>query len=568
MDARGIAARLYDLPTAQRRAVIALVLALTVAASWWAVIDVSPDFPVSIWFPGSAAAVITVLVSRGRRVVVAVLVGVVLVMVGVGAGRPINVSIAYGLAIGLEAWVVARMLTRGRPHASMHNLEQMGWFLVSSTVGVLPVVVVAGAGASFVSGANPLLVGAALLASHLSAIVALVPIVLVPLNERFTKPVWEPILQSITLLGLTVVVFGPAAPLGITFLLLTTLMWSAARFPPVWVAVQTIGLATAATVATSLCVGPFAVLLQDDPRGSLFALQLFLLTHATAGLFVAAQSAEWRTTAAELAVRERDAVRVADELRELNQQKDHFIASVSHELRTPVTSILGFAETLTESEQQDAETALSGRIIYRNARRLADVIEDVLELSQLTTRSSTRPPAELDACKLVTECVEDATGLVSAARGVHVDLVLPEHPVVIIGVAQDLMRVCANLLSNAVKFSPEGGTVTVTLNDDDANELELRISDEGPGIPIAEQEAVWDRFYRVQSPRHSDVPGTGLGLPIVRALVLQRIGGSIELHSDGEHGTTMVVRVPRHRVTLGRPGSAAALPSSDQGAGE
>lgn len=500
--------------------------------------------------------------------VVAVLVGVVLVMVGVGAGRPINVSIAYGLAIGLEAWVVARMLTRGRPHASMHNLEQMGWFLISSTVGVLPVVVVAGAGASFVSGVNPILVGAALLASHLSAIVALVPIVLVPLRERFTKPVWEPIFQSVTLLGLTVVVFGPAAPLAITFLLLTTLMWAAARFPPVWVAAQTIGLATAATVATSLGVGPFAVLLQDDPRGSLFALQLFLLTHATAGLFVAAQSAEWRTTAAELAVRERDAMRVADELRELNQQKDHFIASVSHELRTPVTSILGFSEQLTEQDQADAETALAGRIIYRNARRLADVIEDVLELSQLTTTASVRPATELDARRILIDCVEDATGLVAPGRNVNVEVQAPEHPVIMIGVEQDLTRVCANLLSNAVKFSPVGGTVTVALTDDDPDDVELRVTDEGPGIPLADQEAVWDRFYRVQSPRHKDVPGTGLGLPIVRALVVQRMGGSIELHSDGEQGTTMIVRVPRRRDAVGRTEQRGAENAATENAGD
>jgi two-component system, OmpR family, phosphate regulon sensor histidine kinase PhoR len=168
-----------------------------------------------------------------------------------------------------------------------------------------------------------------------------------------------------------------------------------------------------------------------------------------------------------------------------------------------------------------------------------------------------RPPAELDARRLVMECVEDASGLVSPARGVHVEVVAPEHPVMIIGVAQDITRVCANLLSNAFKFSPEGGAVTVTLVDDDPDEIELRVSDEGPGIPLAEQEAVWDRFYRVQSPRHSDVPGTGLGLPIVRALMQQRIGGSIELQSDGVQGTTMIMRAPRRRVALGRPGTTA-----------
>lgn len=544
MDARGIAARIYDLPTGQRRAVIALLLALTVGASWWAVIAVTPDLPVSIWFPGSAAAVITVLVSRGRRVVVALLVAVALTLVGTGSGRSLEVSLAYGIAIGLEAWVVAQMLTRGRPHAFLRNLDQLGWFLISSTVGVLVVVVVAGAGASIVSGASPLLIGAALLTSHLSAVVALVPIALVSISERMWRPRWELILQSFTLLGLTVVVFGPAAPLGITFLLLTTLMWAAARFPPVFVSVQTILLATAATVATSLNVGPFAVLLYDDLRGSIFALQLFILTHAAAGLFVAAQSAEWRATAAELADRERDALSIAHQLSQLNAQKDDFISAVSHELRTPVTSILGFSEQVVDA-QLDLETQQAGRIIYRNARRLADVIEDVLELSQLSTaQASTRPATHVDVGVLLRDCVDDTMGLASTTGDVRVELKLPDNPVVIQAVEQDLIRVVSNLVTNAVKFSPRGGTVTVTLTEAEES-LSLSVSDEGPGIPLDEQEAVWERFYRVQSPQHRDVPGTGLGLPIVRSLVEHRIGGTITLVSDGVHGTTMVVQIPR-----------------------
>ncbi len=544
MDARGIAARIYDLPTAHRRAVIALLLGVTVGASWWAVIAVTPDLPVAIWFPGSAAAVITVLVSRGRRVLVAILVAVALTVVGIAGGRSIELSIAYGIAIGAEAWVVAQMLTRGRPHATMRDLNQMGWFLISSAAGVLVLVVVAGAGASIFEGANPALIAAALLTSHLSAIVALVPIVLVPLNERLVTPVWEPILQSFTLVVLTVVVFGPAAPLAITFLLLTTLMWAASRFPPVVVAVQTIGLATAATVATALDVGPFAVLIHGDLRNAIFALQLFVLTHAAAGLFVAAQSAEWRATTAELAERERDALSIAHKLSQLNAQKDVFISAVSHELRTPVTSILGFSEQVIDAHL-DPETEQAGRIIYRNARRLADVIEDVLELSRLSTaQASTRPPTLVDMGALLQDCVDDIIGLASTAGEVRVELELPESPVVIQAVEQDLIRVVSNLVTNAAKFSPQGGRVTVILTEaEDA--VSVSISDEGPGIPLDEQEAVWERFYRVHSPAHRDVPGTGLGLPIVKTLVEHRIGGTISLISDGAHGTTMVVQIPR-----------------------
>lgn len=567
MDARGIAARINDLDALPRRSLIALLIAAVFGVAVWSLNVQSPGLPTALWWPAMGVAVIAVLASRGRRLAILVPIFVVTSTANVLGGRPFELAISYGFANIIEAWLVVWLLTRGRRHAEFVTLKHLGRFVLSIAAGPIAFAVVAALSAVVVVGADPLTLGLTFVTSHASALFVVVPLALVPLTVPLRAPRWEPVAQTLALVFLIVVVFVFLPAYALTFLIITTLMWGGFRLPPLVPAVQTLVLALVSVALTSAFLGPFGLLIADDLRGGVIALQLFMMTHAAAGLFVSAQSAEWFSSTAALAERERDATRVANDLRELNRQKDHFIASVSHELRTPVTSILGFAETLTEPDPTDAETALAGRIIYRNARRLADVIEDVLELSQLTTQSSTRPPAELDARQLVTECVEDATGLVAPARGVHVDLVLPEHPVVIIGVAQDLTRVCANLLSNAVKFSPEGGTVTVTLNDDDTDELELRISDEGPGIPLAEQEAVWDRFYRVQSPRHSDVPGTGLGLPIVRALVQQRIGGSIDLYSDGEHGTTVVVRAPRRRVTLGRPSSAAAPPSRDQDAG-
>ena len=244
--------------------------------------------------------------------------------------------------------------------------------------------------------------------------------------------------------------------------------------------------------------------------------------------------------------REQLALAVADDLRRLNEQKDDFIASVSHELRTPVTSILGFAEQLEESLLQ-AQDQQATRIIARNARRLADVIQDVLELSKLSAvGAAPRAAAQLDLVELVRHSAEEASGL-SPAREVRVDLTAPEHPVMIVGVSQDIARVCANVLSNAVKFSPDGGTVRMSVIDDGDEMVEIRVVDEGPGIPAAELPHVWERFYRVQTERHREVPGTGLGLPIVKGLVETRIGGTIELESDGETGTTVILRIPRER---------------------
>ncbi len=562
MDARGIAARISDLPPLGRRVLIGALLLATFAVSWGSVSVQSPDLQIALWWPAAGVGFLTVLASRGRRIMVSVLLAALITVANLLGDRPLALALAYGIANAVELWIVVRLLTRGRAHAQFTTLPQIGWFLVSVSVGAGVFAMLAGGAASVVTGADPLISAFSLLTSHGSALFVIGPLALVPLTVPLRVPRWEPVVQSIALVVITVVVFAPAQTLALTFLILPVLMWAGYRLPPLLLAVQTLGLAIAATVATSIGLGPFAVLLENDLRVAIIALQLFLMTHAAAGLFASGQRADWQLSARALVERERDAVQVAAELLQLTRQKDDFIASVSHELRTPVTSILGFAEQLTEGDL-DAESRQVSRIIYRNARRLSDVIEDVLELSQLTTTTvSTRPAVEIDARELLRNCVEDATGLLAPGRDVQVDLRVPDHGVVIQGVEQDLTRVCANLLSNAIKFSPAGGTVTVTLADL-GDTLELRIADEGPGIPVAEQDAVWERFYRVQSDQHREIPGTGLGLPIVRALVRQRMGGDVTVHSDGVYGTAMVVRVPHTKSTAQQSARAFDQPLTE-----
>lgn len=365
---------------------------------------------------------------------------------------------------------------------------------------------------------------------------------------------WEPIAQTTALVLLTVVVFAPAQTLALTFFIITTLMWGAYRLPPAVPAVQTILLAFAATAATELGIGPFAILAEGDVRAAIFSLQLFIMTHAAAGVFVSGQAHDWNATTDALAARQRDAQQVAEDLRHLNQQKDDFISAVSHELRTPVTSIMGFSEELLDDDR-DPDVRQAGQIIYRNARRLADVIEDVLELSRLSTqRASSRVAERVDVSRLLQHSIEDTLGIVPPERGVRVELSGAEHPIAIEAVEQDLVRVCSNLLANAIKFSPPGGLVTVGVRAH-PDGVEITIADEGPGIPLDEQAEIWERFYRVQSTAaHRAVPGTGLGLPIVRSLMEARIGGTVDLVSDGEHGTTVTVRIPR------QPPATSAIP--------
>lgn len=559
MDARGLAARLYDLPALPRRILIAALIVVAVVVARLSLIAISADAPIALWWPAIGVLFFAVLASRGRRLAVS---GVVVVAVAVGnvlGGQSLELSLAYGVTNAIEVWVVVRILTGGAAHAKFTTLVQIGRFLISVAIGALLFSIMTAAVAALLAGADPALVATSLITSHASALFAIAPLALVSPSVPLRVPAWEPLVQTLALVFLTVVVFALAGGLALTFLIITTLMWGAYRLPPMTVALQTVGLAVAATLATGTGIGPFALLIDTDQRGAIFALQLFIMTHAAAALFVSGQSADWHRAADSLAARERDATLVADELLQLNAQKDDFISAVSHELRTPVTSILGFSEQLVDAHL-DPDTDQAGRIIHRNARRLADVIEDVLELSRLsTTEGSTRPPADLDLRRLIGECIDDTVVLVPAALAVTVERRLPDEPVIIHAVEQDLVRVFSNLLTNAVKFSPAEGRVVVTLDAPAASAwVEVRIDDEGPGIPLAEQEAVWERFYRVQSPRHREVPGTGLGLPIVRALVEHRVGGQVTLSSDGMSGTSVVVRIPRSPLSIAPPTQSVA----------
>lgn len=233
-------------------------------------------------------------------------------------------------------------------------------------------------------------------------------------------------------------------------------------------------------------------------------------------------------------VHEREA---ADRLRALGAQKDEFVSSVSHELRTPVTSILGYAEELAEADLPDAERH-SVDVIARNARRLADLVEDLLTVSREAGQAAGATTA-VDLHSAIAACVNDLRAIAERAH-VTVELHDDARPVVSAD-RRGVDRVLVNLLANAIKFTPPGGRIDITTSAV-GKVGRVEIADTGRGIPPSEVEKVFDRFYRVKG-EHEFVPGTGLGLPIVRDLVT-RMGGTVELRSDGKTGTQAVVEFP------------------------
>ena len=231
-------------------------------------------------------------------------------------------------------------------------------------------------------------------------------------------------------------------------------------------------------------------------------------------------------------------------LQELDRAKDSFIATVSHELRTPLTSIVGYLEVMTEGALGDlpvgVEAGLS--VIERNAVRLRDLVEDLLTLSAYDADVVRIDRQPVNLVGLVRECRRT---LLPLAHDKSVDLRLVAEtglPSVLVDPAH-FERVVQNLLGNAVKFSRPGGRVTVRLTADD-DHVVLSVADTGIGIPAEEQEQVFARFFRSSLSMAEEIQGAGLGLALVQTVV-EWHGGTVQVDSVEDEGTTVTVRLPR-----------------------
>ncbi len=229
-----------------------------------------------------------------------------------------------------------------------------------------------------------------------------------------------------------------------------------------------------------------------------------------------------------------------ERLRELDRMKDEFVALVSHELRTPLTSIIGYVQLLRDERASGLDTDHFAEVIERNAERLLHLVGDLLFLSQMQSGQLALELRETDLAGLAGQAVEE--GRPEADRK-HIDLVLSAAPVPRSAVDPTrIAQLLGNLITNAVKFTPEGGTVEVGLAAD-GGEAVLSVADTGIGIPAADRERVFERFYRTETATRRVIPGSGLGLTISRAIV-DAHRGTITVRSDGKHGSTFTVRLP------------------------
>jgi signal transduction histidine kinase len=233
------------------------------------------------------------------------------------------------------------------------------------------------------------------------------------------------------------------------------------------------------------------------------------------------------------------------ELRRLDSLKSQFVSVAAHELRTPLSSIQGYVEMLLDGDLGRLTGAQheSLQIVARSADRLMAITRNLLDLTRIETGTILLVLRPVDLGALLSAVVEENRPELTA----HDHLLLVEQSAGLPPALCDEARaaqIIANLLSNAAKYSSRGGKIEVRLDRDEREGfLRVSVADDGPGISQEDQEQLFTLFFRGRSAQQSGEPGTGLGLPITKALV-ELHGGRVWLESRPGSGSTFYVTLP------------------------
>jgi signal transduction histidine kinase len=254
------------------------------------------------------------------------------------------------------------------------------------------------------------------------------------------------------------------------------------------------------------------------------------------------------------------AVREREQLMELERLKSQFLSLVSHELRTPLSSIKASAEVLLSTAPTDSSEAHIRllRNIDRSSDRLGALITDLLDLTRLEGGRLELHRELVDIREIAEEALATVRPLADARRQA-LTVSRDGQPCLVFGDRRRLEQVALNLLTNAVKYGRVGGRIWLLVRRASGRAIRLEVRDDGPGIRESEQRNVFERFYRPDTDETRRATGTGLGLPIARALT-ELHGGKIELRSEAGRGSTFVVTLPE--ATAAESGEPPALASS------
>lgn len=223
-----------------------------------------------------------------------------------------------------------------------------------------------------------------------------------------------------------------------------------------------------------------------------------------------------------------------------------FSANVSHELKTPLTSISGFAEIIQDGLVQEEDIRKFAGRIYREAQRLIQLVEDTIKISQLDEGENPYEWEKVDAYTVVKNVCGNLKEI-AAKKNVH--LFIDGETLIFCTVRPILEEVIYNLCDNGIKYNREDGTVSIHLREFE-DSVEIRVKDNGIGIPREDCSRVFERFYRVDKSHSKAIGGTGLGLSIVKHGVTF-LGGTIKMFSEEGKGTEITLTFPKERKING-----------------
>ena len=229
---------------------------------------------------------------------------------------------------------------------------------------------------------------------------------------------------------------------------------------------------------------------------------------------------------------------MSQRVRDALESQRELVANVSHELKTPLTSIQGFTQAIMDGVIRTPEEIRQAiGVISTETNRMSRLVQDLVTLARLETKTGDllREPVDL---VVLTRDVLAKFAPMAAKANLNLQLYAPEL-LSVTGDGDQIVQVLSNLVDNAIKYTPDGGSVNVSLAPQVGGGAEIRIADTGIGVAPADRERIFQRFYRAD---HSQ-PGTGLGLAIVKQIVLAH-GGEIHVEENLPHGSVFVVNLP------------------------
>jgi two-component system, OmpR family, phosphate regulon sensor histidine kinase PhoR len=229
------------------------------------------------------------------------------------------------------------------------------------------------------------------------------------------------------------------------------------------------------------------------------------------------------------------------QLERLERVRQEFLSNVSHELKTPLTAIVAFVETLEAGALDDRENSERFlEIIRKNAARMQNLIDDILELSAIEGGNVSVRAEEIELNPLINDVIMSLAAKASS-RGITVKNEVPPDTLVFVD-PRRLEQMLTNLVDNAIKFNRDGGVVTIGC--EAGARTRILVKDTGEGIPAQHLERLFERFYRVDRARSRDMGGTGLGLAIVKHLARAH-GGEVRVSSQLGKGSTFEIDLPK-----------------------